>query len=182
MFYGVSNDMWWQRRQMHAVWRSRTNMNVNRKEIHVEKCRNWKLQMWGRELQTGGREKSSSTAAPSALSRVLSMAKVWDHVLTIPIMCTVVHFQCNFLPQSAIEEKFPGYRPFVLPTLFPRGAGNLTTLDPTPPPEVHAGILYFDNNIQLLKSLCPGCLGKTNSISSKVHEGWKLVRCKKEFV
>ena len=48
------------------------------------------------------------------------------HVLTIPIMCTILHFQWTFLPQSAMEGKFPCFRPFVLPTLFTRGAGNLT--------------------------------------------------------
>ena len=30
-----------------------------------------------------------------------------------------------------MEGKFPGFRPFVLPTLFTRGAGNLTRAGPT---------------------------------------------------
>ena len=42
--------------------------------------------------------------------------KVRVHVLTIPIMCPFLHFQSNFLPQSAMEVQFPGYRHFVLPT------------------------------------------------------------------
>ena len=55
--------------------------------------------------------------------------KVWLHVLTIPIMCTFLHFLWKIFPQSAIEEKFPCFRPFVLPTLYTRGAGNLTKLN-----------------------------------------------------
>ena len=54
--------------------------------------------------------------------------KVWLHVWTIPIMCTFLHFLWKIFPQSAIEEKFPCFRPFVLPTLYTRGAGNLTTI------------------------------------------------------
>ena len=38
------------------------------------------------------------------------------HVLTIPIMCTIPHFQWKCLPQSVMEVQFPGYRHFVLPT------------------------------------------------------------------
>ena len=50
--------------------------------------------------------------------------KVRDHVSSMPILCVVVHFQLKFLPQSAMEEKFPGYRPFVLPTHFHKWVGE----------------------------------------------------------
>ena len=47
-------------------------------------------------------------------------------VLTISILCLGDHFQWKKFSQSAVEVQFPGYRPFVLPTLFTRGSGNLT--------------------------------------------------------
>ena len=49
--------------------------------------------------------------------------KLWVHPVTIP-RCPVIHFQWNFLPQSDIEEKFLGYRPFVLQTQFPSVLGD----------------------------------------------------------
>ena len=51
-------------------------------------------------------------------------------VLTISILCLGDHFQWKKFSQSAVEVQFPGYRPFVLPTLFTRGSGNLTRWQP----------------------------------------------------
>ena len=58
------------------------------------------------------------------------------HVLTISIMCTILHFQWKFLPQSVMEGKFPGYRPFVLPTHNTVSWGTWLLLTPIHPPIV----------------------------------------------
>ena len=71
---------------------------------------------------------------PSSFPFVLVQFLAWSTQLqgghwksaSSPIMCPFLHFQWKCLPQSAMEGKFPCFRPFVLPTLFTRGAGNLT--------------------------------------------------------
>ena len=68
-------------------------------------------------------------------------------VLTISILCLGDHFQWKKFSQSAVEVQFPGYRPFVLPTLFTRGSGNLTTLYFTPPGDFHPSIQSIDPHI-----------------------------------
>ena len=83
-------------------------------------------QMRGRKSPNWGKgEKQLHSRTQWTYARIVN-EKERVHVLEIPIMCTILHFQWTFLPQSAMEGKFPPYRPFVLPTLYKRGAGNLT--------------------------------------------------------
>ena len=141
MSYGVSNAMWWERwqmhavwQQMHAVWRSRTNMNL--REFQLKNAvANWRKgveQIWNvnlREIQLknavanwrkgvanwrkGEKQLHSRTQCTFAS---FVTEKVRLHVLTIPIMCTFIHFLCIFLPQSTSEPQFPCFRHLVLPT------------------------------------------------------------------
>ena len=82
------------------------------KEIHVRKEVAYRAKESGKP---GEGRKAALQPHPVQFCE-FCQRQVWDHVLTIPIMCTVFHFQCNFLPQSAVEVQFPGYRAFVLPT------------------------------------------------------------------
>ena len=110
MSYGVSNAMWWERWQMHAVWRSRTNMNL--REFQLKNAvANWRkgVANWRK-----GEKQLHSRTQCSFASFVTE--KVRLHVLTIPIMCTFIHFLCIFLPQLTSEPQFPCFRHFVLPT------------------------------------------------------------------
>ena len=51
-------------------------------------------------------------------------ANVRIHVLTISIICPFLYFQWKMLSQIAMEDKFLGFRPFVLPTLYTEGRGT----------------------------------------------------------
>ena len=152
MSYGVSNAMWWERWQMHAVWRSRTNMNL--REFQLKNAvANWRK--GSGKLEEGSRTNMKCESRRNSFENAVQMEvanwrkgvanwrkgvanwrkgqkqlhsrtqctfasfvteKVRLHVLTIPIMCTFIHFLCIFLPQSTSEPQFPCFRHFVLPT------------------------------------------------------------------
>ena len=94
------------------------------KEIRLENTVVWKAQTGGRKSPNWRKEEKQLHSRTRCTCARLVNEKVRDHVLSRPILCVVVHFQLKFLPQSAMEEKFPGYRPFVLPTHFHKWVGE----------------------------------------------------------
>ena len=99
----------------------------NKYEIWFGGKSSWKMLKMEVENWPKG-EKRLHSRTQLTYARVVT-EKVGVHVLTIPIMCTFTHFPWKFFPQSADEEKFCCFWPFVLPTLYTRGAGNLTMYD-----------------------------------------------------
>ena len=104
------------------VWQKSSWTNM--KEIRLENTVVWKAQTGGRKSPNWGKEEKQFHSRTQCTCARLVNEKVRVHVLSRPILCGVVHFQWKFLPQSAMEEKFPGYRPFVLPTHFHKWVGE----------------------------------------------------------
>ena len=137
---GIGNFLWqigrrkvenWPKgsgKSTHAVGQGETNMEYDLERNPVEKCWTWKWKIGRREVENRPKgEKRLHSRTQWTYARVVT-EKVGVHVLTIPIMCTFTHFPWKFFPQSTVEEKFCCFWPFVLPTLYTRGAGNLTSI------------------------------------------------------
>ena len=124
----IGNFLWQIGRRKVAIWAKEsgksgtcslteeTNMKYESERNTVEKCRKWKWQIGRRKVANWAKgEEQLHSRTQSTYARFVN-EKERVHVLAIPIMCTILHFQWNFLPQSVMEVQFPGYRHFVLPT------------------------------------------------------------------
>ena len=109
-----------------------TNMKYESERNTVEKCWKWKWQIGRRKVANWAKGEKQLHSRTQCTFVSFVTEKVRPHMLTIPIMCPFLHFQWKILPQTAVEEKFPCFRPFVLPTLFTRGLGNLTSCQHVP--------------------------------------------------
>ena len=116
MFHALSNGMGWKWRQTHAIWQQKQIWNMSRKEIQLKKSEKCKWQIGGAQVANWRKGEKQLYSRTQCTFASLVNEKVRVHVSSRPILCVVVNFQWKFLPQSATEEKFPGYRPFVLPT------------------------------------------------------------------
>ena len=97
------------------------------------KCITNKWQIGGRrsgKLEEG----TNATLQPNRLNFwKFGWSEFRDFVLTIPILCPTYPFQWKILAKRHPEVLFTSYMAFVLPTLYTRGSGNLTTWCPAPP-------------------------------------------------
>ena len=82
----------------------------------VEKIPKYKCQIGGAQVANWRKGEKQLYSRTQCTFASLVNEKVRVHVSSRPILCGVVHFQWKFLSQSAMEEKFPALRPFVLPT------------------------------------------------------------------
>ena len=106
------------------IWRKEGALSLRRgKQIAEQKRKKSSWKMLKSECPNEGRkspnwgktEKQLHSHTQWTYARIVN-EKERVHVLEIPIMCTILHFQWTFLPQSVMEVQFPGYRHFVLPT------------------------------------------------------------------
>ena len=114
------------RRPKHAVWQRKQIWNMDRKEIHMKKCQQQKWQIGRQQVANWAKGEKQLYSRNQWTCVSFFNWKLIALVLTISILCLGDHFQWKKFSQSAVEVQFPGYRPFVLPTLFTRGSGNLT--------------------------------------------------------
>ena len=97
---------------------------MSRKEIQLKKSEKCKRQIGGAQVANWRRgEKQLYSRTQCTCARLVN-EKVRDRMWRKPILCGVVHFQLKFLPQSAVKEKFPALRAFVLPTHFHKWVGE----------------------------------------------------------
>ena len=115
------------RRPKHSVWQRKQIWNMDRKEIQLKKCQEQKWQIGRQEVANWAKGEKQLYSRNQWTCVSFFRWKLIALVLTISILCLGDHFQWKKFSQSAVEVQFPGYRLFVLPTLFTRGSGNLTS-------------------------------------------------------